>query len=96
MVPDGPGRHPLLVHVHGGPVWAYRNRWAMGYPFTPFLVSRGYAVLHPNPRGSGGRGQEFADLVVGDMGGDDAGDVLAGVEAMVDRGVVRAVHAGSA
>jgi dipeptidyl aminopeptidase/acylaminoacyl peptidase len=86
-VPDGPGPHPLLVHVHGGPVWAYRNRWAMGSSMTPLLVSRGYAVLHPNPRGSAGRGQEFADLVVGDMGGDDAKDVLAGVEAMIERGI---------
>ena len=48
-VPDGPGPHPLIVHVHGGPVWAYRDRWTMGYVFTPLLVSRGYAVLHPTP-----------------------------------------------
>jgi len=87
LVPDGPGPHPLLVHVHGGPVWAYRNKWALGYAVTPLLVSRGYAVLHPNPRGSAGRGQEFADFVVGDMGGDDAKDVLAGVEALIERGV---------
>jgi dipeptidyl aminopeptidase/acylaminoacyl peptidase len=87
LVPEGPGPHPLLVHVHGGPIWAYRNRWALGYGITPLLVSRGYAVLHPNPRGSAGRGQEFADLVVGDMGGDDAQDVLAGIEALVERGV---------
>jgi dipeptidyl aminopeptidase/acylaminoacyl peptidase len=86
-VPDGPGPHPLLVHVHGGPVWAYRNRWAMGNGFTTLLVARGYAILHPNPRGSSGRGQEFAGLVVGDMGGDDTKDVLAGVEAMIDRSV---------
>jgi len=59
----------------------------MGSSMTPLLVSRGYAVLHPNPRGSAGRGQEFADLVVGDMGGDDAKDVLAGVEAMIERGI---------
>jgi dipeptidyl aminopeptidase/acylaminoacyl peptidase len=94
VVPEGPGPHPLLVHVHGGPVWAYRNRWAMGFQFTPLLVSRGYAVLHPNPRGSGGRGQEFADLVVGDMGGDDARDVLAGVEALIERGVADPARVG--
>jgi dipeptidyl aminopeptidase/acylaminoacyl peptidase len=87
VVPDGPGPHALLVHVHGGPVWAYRNKWAMGYALTPLLAARGFAVLHPNPRGSSGRGQEFAGLVVGDMGGDDARDVMAGVEAMIERGV---------
>ncbi len=94
VVPDGPGPHPLVVNVHGGPVWAYRNRWAMGYSFTPLLVARGYAVLHPNPRGSKGRGDEFADLVVGDMGGDDAKDLLAGVEALIERGVADPTRVG--
>jgi dipeptidyl aminopeptidase/acylaminoacyl peptidase len=86
-VPDQPGPHPLIVHVHGGPVWAYRDRWAMGYVYTPLLVSRGYAVLHPNPRGSGGRGQEFARAVFGDMGGADTYDYLSGIDALVERGV---------
>ena len=86
-VPEGPGPHPLILHVHGGPVWAYRNRWAMGYAITPLLVSRGYAVLHPNPRGSSGRGQAFAELVYGEMGGDETGDHLAGLDALVASGV---------
>jgi dipeptidyl aminopeptidase/acylaminoacyl peptidase len=86
-VPEGPGPHPLVLFVHGGPVWAYRNRWSMGYVYTPLLVSRGYAVLHPNPRGSSGRGQDFMDMVVGDMGGTDADDLLAGLDALVDRGI---------
>jgi dipeptidyl aminopeptidase/acylaminoacyl peptidase len=86
-LPEGHGPHPLIVFVHGGPVWAYRDRWAMGYVYTPLLVSRGYAVLHPNPRGSGGRGQEFARAVLGDMGGADTYDYLAGVDALVERGI---------
>jgi dipeptidyl aminopeptidase/acylaminoacyl peptidase len=86
-VPEGPGPHPLVAFVHGGPIGRYQDHWSMGYAFTPLLVSRGYAVFHPNPRGSTGRGQEFAELVVGDMGGGDAGDVLAGVDALVERGV---------
>ncbi len=86
-LPDGPGPHPLIVDVHGGPVWAYRNMWAMSQ-MTPLLVSRGYAVLHPNPRGSSGRGQEFAERVYGDMGGADTQDILAGVDSLVERGVV--------
>jgi dipeptidyl aminopeptidase/acylaminoacyl peptidase len=95
-VPDGPGPHPLIVHVHGGPVWAYRDRWAMGYVFTPLLVSRGYAVLHPNPRGSGGRGQDFARGVFGDMGGADTYDYLSGIDAMVERGVADPARIGVA
>jgi dipeptidyl aminopeptidase/acylaminoacyl peptidase len=95
-VPDGPGPHPLIVHVHGGPVWAYRDRWSMGYVFTPLLVSRGYAVLHPNPRGSGGRGQDFARAVLGDMGGADTYDYLSGIDALVGRGIADPARIGVA
>ena len=86
-LPDRPGPHPLIVFVHGGPVWAYRDRWSMGYVYTPLLVSRGYSVLHPNPRGSGGRGQDFARAVRGDMGGADTYDYLSGIDALVERGI---------
>jgi dipeptidyl aminopeptidase/acylaminoacyl peptidase len=92
--PDRPGPHPLIVAVHGGPVWAYRDRWAMGYIYTPLLVSRGYAVLHPNPRGSGGRGQDFARGVLGDMGGADTYDYLSGIDAMVERGIADPARIG--
>jgi dipeptidyl aminopeptidase/acylaminoacyl peptidase len=85
--PEGPGPYPLVAFVHGGPIGRYQDHWSMGYAFTPLLVSRGYAVFHPNPRGSTGRGQAFAELVVGDMGGGDAGDVLAGIDALVERGM---------
>jgi dipeptidyl aminopeptidase/acylaminoacyl peptidase len=86
-LPDTPGPHPLIVFVHGGPVWAYRDRWSIGQAYTPLLVSRGYAVLHPNPRGSSGRGQEFAGAVLGDMGGADTQDYVSGVDALVERGI---------
>jgi dipeptidyl aminopeptidase/acylaminoacyl peptidase len=85
--PDPSGPHPLVVLVHGGPVAATVNRWTMRGPSVAFLVSRGYAILFPNPRGSSGRGQAFAEMVYGDMGGGDANDILAGIDAMVERGV---------
>jgi dipeptidyl aminopeptidase/acylaminoacyl peptidase len=75
----------MVLWVHGGPVAAQTNSW--WGPLMSFLVSRGYAVLMPNPRGSTGRGQAFAEMVYGDMGGADAQDDLAGIDAMVDRGV---------
>jgi dipeptidyl aminopeptidase/acylaminoacyl peptidase len=87
-VPEAPGPHPLIAFVHGGPIGRYQDHWSMGYAFTPLLVSRGYAVFHPNPRGSTGRGQQFAELVVGDMGGGDAADVLSGIDALVEGKVV--------
>lgn len=94
VVPDGPGPHPLILHVHGGPVWAYRNRWALGSILTPLLVSRGYAVLHPNPRGSAGRGQAFAEAVYGEMGGAETGDHLAGLDWLVERGIADPARLG--
>jgi dipeptidyl aminopeptidase/acylaminoacyl peptidase len=66
----------------------------MGYVYTPLLVSRGYAVLHPNPRGSGGRGQEFARQVLGDMGGADTYDYLSGIDALVERGIADPARIG--
>jgi dipeptidyl aminopeptidase/acylaminoacyl peptidase len=49
------------------------------------LVRRGYAIFLPNPRGSSGRGRDFARRVIGDMGGADAHDVLAGIDHLVER-----------
>ena len=54
---------------------------------TALLLSRGYAVFCPNPRGSGGRGRAFTDMVVGDMGGADAHDVLSGIDHLVELGL---------
>ncbi|WP_031464924.1 alpha/beta hydrolase family protein [Sciscionella sediminilitoris] len=85
--PRGEGPHPLVVNVHGGPIWAFRNTWSLNYPWVPLLVAHGYAVLNPNPRGSGGRGQKFAEQVVGDMGGADTGDFLAGIDWLAEQGI---------
>lgn len=93
-LPDADGPHPLVVSIHGGPVWAFQESWSMNYPWVPLLVSRGYAVLSPNPRGSGGRGQEYAGRVVGDMGGEDTLDHLSGVDALVARGLVDPARIG--
>ena len=92
--PVGVGPFPLVVMIHGGPVWSFRDRWRMGNDFTTLLVEHGYAVLHPNPRGSSGRGQPFAHAVFGDPGGADAADILAGVDELVRRGVADPARIG--
>jgi len=94
LLPKGPGPYPLVVHVHGGPVWAWRNKWVLQFhaPIA-FLVAKGYAVLNPNPRGSSGRGQEFARMVLGGMG-DDVGDFLSGVDHLVAEGIADTARVG--
>ena len=74
---------PLLLEVHGGPVWLARNRWSARNIVLPLLVSRGFSILQPNFRGSVGRGAEFMEAILGDMGGLDIDDCLAGVDASV-------------
>jgi dipeptidyl aminopeptidase/acylaminoacyl peptidase len=75
-------RYPLLLNVHGGPHAQY------GYSFLDeFQVQAGagYAVLYTNPRGSQGYGEAFTRAVVGDWGGGDAADVLAGLDEALGR-----------
>jgi len=93
--PGGAGPFPLVLHVHGGPIGAYQRSWTMRDHAVPLLVSRGYAVLLPNPRGSSGRGQEFAAAVVGDMGGADTHDYLSGIDAMIERGIADPARIGT-
>jgi dipeptidyl aminopeptidase/acylaminoacyl peptidase len=82
--PPGKGPFPLVLSVHGGPIGTSDDRFPR--LLHALLLSRGFAILEPNPRGSAGRGQGFAAAVVGDMGGADVGDVLAGVDAAVEAG----------
>lgn len=84
---DEGGARPLVLDIHGGPVWACQNRWMGRGRATPLLVERGYAVLYPNPRGSGGRGQDFARRVGGDMGGADTYDYISGADALIAQGL---------
>ncbi len=71
---------PLVVEVHGGPLGAYLDSYS---PFTDFLLAQGWAVLRTNPRGSTGRGAEFAAANKNDLGGGDYRDIMAGVDAML-------------
>lgn len=86
--PKGKGPHPLVMNVHGGPVWQWRQAWlGRSSGWILMLIKRGYAVFFPNPRGSAGRGQDFARTVLGDMGGADTGDYLSGLDHLVAQGV---------
>jgi dipeptidyl aminopeptidase/acylaminoacyl peptidase len=87
VTPPGRGPFPLVMDIHGGPVWACRNRWQGRLRGAKVLADHGIASLYPNPRGSSGRGRDFARMVKGDMGGEDTFDYLSGIDALVGRGI---------
>lgn len=80
-----PTQLPVVVLVHGGPKGP-RDSW--GYdPTAQFLANRGYAVLQPNFRASGGYGKEFlnaGDLQWGKLMQDD---VTWGVKHLIEQGI---------
>jgi dipeptidyl aminopeptidase/acylaminoacyl peptidase len=81
-------RYPLVVQVHGGPTSLWADKFCASWrDWAQVLAGRGYAVLLPNPRGSTGRGAAFSNAIFGDVGGGELQDVLAGVEAMIERGL---------
>ncbi|MDI3339373.1 MAG: S9 family peptidase [Sphaerobacter sp.] len=80
---------PLVVLIHGGPTasWPYGLRPHGPGGWVHLLAARGCAVLLPNPRGSAGYGLAFAEANLGDLGGGDLHDLLAGVDACVRSGI---------
>jgi dipeptidyl aminopeptidase/acylaminoacyl peptidase len=88
MTPNGAeGPMPLIVCVHGGPTWNWGAYFSDSEPNAVMLASAGYACLLPNPRGSAGRGHAFAQGVIGDGGGIDFRDIIAGVDYCVGKGI---------
>src|SRR5205809_1037629 len=80
---------PLLTILHGGPPSSFTQTFTGGvgaYPIAAF-ASAGFAVLRPNVRGSSGYGREFRYANVRDWGGGDFQDAMAGIDALVQRGV---------
>ena len=88
MTPRGAsGPFPTIVCVHGGPTWNWGAYFSDSEPNAVLLASAGYACLMPNPRGSHGRGHAFAQAVIGDGGGIDYRDIMAGVDFCIAEGI---------
>jgi dipeptidyl aminopeptidase/acylaminoacyl peptidase len=80
----------LVVLPHGGP---HNVRDDLGFDWwAAFLVSRGYAVLQPNFRGSGGYGQAWEDAGRRQWGRVMQTDVEDGVLALARAGMIDAEH----
>ena len=76
-VPKGRAGRQLLaiIWVHAGSMGQARQ----GYDSAQqFFLNRGYVILAPNVRGSGGYGKKYHQLDDGDWGGAPLQDVLAG------------------
>jgi dipeptidyl aminopeptidase/acylaminoacyl peptidase len=82
-------KYPLILNIHGGPA-NYFSETFLGkagvYPLAAF-AERGYAILRPNPRGSGGYGKRFRFANVNDWGGKDYEDIMAGVDHVISMGI---------
>jgi dipeptidyl aminopeptidase/acylaminoacyl peptidase len=79
---SGGSTHPLIVAIHGGP----HGQQGPAFHFkAQVYASRGWATLMVNYRGSTGYGQRFADAIAKDQNGNEAKDVLAGVDAALAR-----------
>ena len=74
---------PLLLWIHGGPLMSW-NSWS--WRWCPWVMAaRGYAVLLPNPALSQGFGLDFVRRGWGEWGGAPYTDLMAAVDATVER-----------
>ena len=78
-------QYPMLLWIHGGPVSMYSVRWNWNWQN---FAADGYAVLWMNPRGSTGYGQDFVNGINYLYPGKDFDDLMAGVDAAIDRGFI--------
>lgn len=77
---------PLIVMPHGGP-FGVRDRLTYD-PEVQFLASRGYVVLQPNYRGSGGYGSEFLQAGEGQIGRSMQDDLDDGMDWLAKQGAI--------
>jgi dipeptidyl aminopeptidase/acylaminoacyl peptidase len=74
---------PLYVHVHGGPTDQSIVEWN---PRIAYWVSRGWAVLAPNYRGSTGYGRAYWKALEQQWGVRDVDDTVAGIRHVARQG----------
>ena len=74
---------PLILNPYGGPgVSTVKNSWGSdGFLFDQLLAQHGFAVLHADNRGMGGRGQAFAQAAYHNFGPVQLEDQLAVADA---------------
>lgn len=73
---------PALLNIHGGPHAQYGHGF---FDELQVYAGAGYGVIYANPRGSQGYGEAFTRAVIGDWGGGDFTDVMAGLDEALAR-----------
>ncbi|MGI8957640.1 MAG: S9 family peptidase [Chthoniobacterales bacterium] len=84
--PNGKGESklPAILRPHGGP----QSQFANEFDFEKQLfAAHGYLVVFPNPRGSTGRGTDYAMGIYAAWGSVDVQDDLAAVDDAIARGL---------
>jgi dipeptidyl aminopeptidase/acylaminoacyl peptidase len=76
---DAGGRYPAILQIHGGPKTAYGDVF---FHEMQYLAGAGYVVFFCNPRGSDGRGNDFADIR-GSYGTVDYEDIMRFTDAVL-------------
>ena len=91
LAPTGPPRGATLLNIHGGPFAQYTGAFAEEFAAQ---AGAGFGVLWCNPRGSSGRTERWGRAIRGPKcahdpgsgwGGVDASDVLAVLDAGIER-----------
>jgi dipeptidyl aminopeptidase/acylaminoacyl peptidase len=87
-----PGPLPTIVDIHGGPTWS--AKYAFNPGFALHEVAAGYAVFLANYRGNTGWGQPYSRLNIGDPGGAEWDDIMAGIDHCIAEGIADADRLG--
>ncbi len=89
------GGSPTIMMVHGGPEAHYSNGWLTAYSMPGQVgAGAGYAVFHPNYRGSTAYGTDFSKQHQGDYAGKEFDDIVDAKRALVAEGVADADRVG--
>lgn len=84
-------RNPTILVVHGGPVYQFSHEF---HPDWQVYAATGYAVLGVNPRGSSGRGFDFAKAIYANWGDKDGQDLMSGIDYLVKLGIADPARLG--
>jgi dipeptidyl aminopeptidase/acylaminoacyl peptidase len=73
--------YPTILTIHGGPRGAFGDIF---FHEMQFFAGQGYVMVYTNPRGSSGRGNDFANLQ-GEYGTIDYDDLMAVMDAAIEK-----------